>query len=102
MEKEQKWFSAYVKQIINLTFGFEPEVVVTFTSTATVQITLDGTPYQKSEMMGKGGQHFQSIKMLLRAFARKNGFFAYLYIKPDTQKNYAANIQESDEYTETE
>lgn len=78
-----KFFEAYIKEIITLTFGFTPTVQIDFPTKGMVQVTLDGTPVQRSQLMGNDSLNFQNIKMLLRIFARRNGYFSKLYVKPE-------------------
>jgi hypothetical protein len=79
---DEKYFRAYITQIIEFTFGFTPSVSIIFPSEKNVQVTVDGTQLQRAAMMGKQSQHYQSLKLLLRVFAKRNGYFSDFYIKP--------------------
>jgi hypothetical protein len=80
----EEQFKKYTHDLIFLTFGFEPLISVTEVPGSVIQITLDGTEHERQQMMGRGAANFQALKLLLRCFARRNGFFSYLYIKhPD-------------------
>ncbi len=83
-------FKTYVENIIELTLGFKPEVVVTQLDNKSVQIMLDGTPEQRAEMMGRDANNFQAFKGITRLYGRREGKLSYLYIK--VQKQDAEDI----------
>jgi len=83
----EREFKAYIEQICSLTFGFVPKTEVNFPTDGTVQVILDGSPVERSSLMGKDARNFQALKMLLRIFARKRNLFSYLYIKVNDETN---------------
>ena len=64
-------FEKYLQTILHATFSFYPIIEVTELPGKVISCTLDGTPKERAEMMGKEAHTFQAIKMLLRVFARK-------------------------------
>lgn len=79
----EKEFEKYTKEIIRLTFGFEPQVTAIFPSDTTVQLNLDGSERERRLMMGREGNNLRAIKGLLRVFSKTNNRFCYLYIIPN-------------------
>ena len=80
----------YLTLIINSTWGFIPSIEVNFPTAGTVQVFLDGSPAERSDLMGKESRNLHAIKQLLRIFSRKRGVFSYIYIKPpQDEKNTA-------------
>ena len=79
-------FENYIRTMVELTFDFTPTIITDFSKEGVVSITLDGSPVEKMEMMGNGAINFQSLKQLLRVFARRNNIVSYLYIKPTDYK----------------
>lgn len=92
MNKTQQEFSNYVEQIIERTFGFVPLVQVEETENGMINVILDGSPLERSVMMGRDARNFQLIKGFLRIFARRQGYFSYLHIVPSDA--HQANTRE--------
>ena len=79
-------FEKYIKQLVETTFGFTPQIDIDFVDDTSVTVKLDGTAVEKMEMMGNGAINFHAMKQLLRVFARRNGCVSFLYIKPQDYK----------------
>lgn len=80
-------FENYITSIISSTFGFVPKVEVIELPNKMMNIIVDGSPMQRAEIMGREAKNFQSIKMLLRAFSRKRGYYSYFYLKADASNS---------------
>ena len=74
-------FTNYIITIIRETFQFTPSVDVLELPNKVVQMTLDGLPQERKEMMGKEANTFHALKLLLKIFAHKHDRLAYLYIR---------------------
>jgi len=82
MENETVIFEGYIKGLIHLTFGFEPDVWTEYPEDGTVSIVINSNEEEKEILMGVDGDSFRSIKRLFREFANRRGFLAYLFISP--------------------
>lgn len=85
-ENHEKYFRAYISQIIELTFGFTPIVIIDFPSKNTLQVTLDGEESQRAQMMGREGKNLHALKMLFRIYAKRNDYSSAIYVKPPTDE----------------
>lgn len=77
-----KDFEAYIKQIILLTYGWEPIVTVTRPELDRIAIVIDGTSFQKAQIMGKDASNFHALKTLTRVLSQRLGYFVYIFIAP--------------------
>ena len=83
----EKDIKDYVTMLVVATWGFTPHIEIVFPSTGTVQIMLNGTPSERSDLMGKEARNFHALKQLIRIFSRKRGMFSYLYLTPPESEN---------------
>ena len=74
-------FTNYTITIIRETFGFTPAVDILELPGKVIQVTLDGLPQERKEMMGKEAHTFQALKLLMKIFAHKHDRLAFLYIR---------------------
>ena len=88
MENETLLFEGYIKGLIQLTYGFEPTVWTEYPEAGKVSIVIDGSEVERSIIMGREGNNFRAVKFLFKEFARRHGFFAYLFISPYRYKKY--------------
>lgn len=65
-----------------MTFGFRPVVIAEETQPGVVSISLNGSQVERSIMMGKDAKTYQTIKHLLRLFARRNNCYSFLRVEP--------------------
>ena len=70
----------YIKSLVNITFQFMPSVEVKMLNENTFQATIKGNEVETRLLMGKEGITFQSIKHLMRCFARRHNVFIYPYV----------------------
>lgn len=73
--------ACYIKSIVFLTWGFEPKVGIYLRREGFLDIYLDGTIDHRKIMVGKEGKTIDSLKYLVRAFSRRQGFLSDLFVE---------------------
>ncbi len=81
-EETIKEFEQFVVVLVDMSMGFRPLVKAIESETGRMSLVLDGSPLERSIMMGTEARTFQAIKHLLRLFARRQGYFVELFVKP--------------------
>ena len=83
----EQLFVTYITQLVEITYGFTPQVSISMPDPTKVAIVLDGNEIERSMMMGRKASNFKAIKMLFRTFCRRHGYFSYLFIAPYNFEN---------------
>lgn len=76
-------FSNYIRDIVNMTFGFEPSVRIDSPNQGVIKIFLDSNEDERKQMMGYHAQNFHALKQMLICFSKKHNVYVFLYLEFD-------------------
>lgn len=74
-------FQDYIKDIVQMTFGFEPQVRIETPTGNVVRIFLDGDEGQRKQMMGYHATTFNALKQILRCFSKHHKVYVFLFLE---------------------